>query len=348
MKAKLIRKPHLAPKIIVIDGLPGCGKTMLSPILASFDRTEVMTFSYELEFILTLAYLEKISLDAAETMIRSITDLKIYNLMMSREVNFRPSDLSSIFKNQSSFRYIRRLFQAGDEEVPSLIEERNPILIITTHQMTAISEPLFKSLGQRLVFIELVRHPLYMIKQHEENMKNINTQVRDFDLQIEYENQQIPFYAYGYEKDFIDSSPIERGILFIDKFTSLAEETKIKIKNNYKSQIITIPFEDYVLRPTGYMDIIAKALDTDITKRTLREMKKQKVPRKKIADGISLEIYKRFGWEPGKKGRSERDELNARYDYAISKNISKKSIEKLDKISKEYEMKYLSNIDNVL
>ena len=45
MKAKVIRNGHLAPKIIVIDGLPGCGKTMLSPILASFDRTEVMTFS---------------------------------------------------------------------------------------------------------------------------------------------------------------------------------------------------------------------------------------------------------------------------------------------------------------
>ena len=109
MKAKVIRNGHLAPKIIVIDGLPGCGKSMLSHILASFDRTEVMTFSYELEFILTLVYLEKITSDAAEAMIRNITDLKIYNLMMSREVNFRPSDQSSIFKNQSSLRYINKI-----------------------------------------------------------------------------------------------------------------------------------------------------------------------------------------------------------------------------------------------
>ena len=109
MNSKLIRNRHLAPKIIVIDGLPGCGKTMLSPIISALDRVEVMTFSYELEYILTLSYLGKITDDAANTMIRISTDLKLYNLMMSRETNFRPSDLSSIFKHKSPIRYIKRL-----------------------------------------------------------------------------------------------------------------------------------------------------------------------------------------------------------------------------------------------
>ena len=341
MKAKVIRKDYLAPKVIVIDGLPGCGKAMLSSIVASLDRTEVMTFSYELEFILTLVYLEKISSDAAETMIRMITDMKVYNLMMSREANFRPSDISSIFKNQSSFRYIKRLFDKGDEEVPDLIKKRKPVLIITTHQMTALSKPLFQSLGSRLFFIELVRHPLYMIKQHEVIQRQWRTsQIRDFDLQIEFNNQQIPFYAFGYEEKFIEASPIEKGILFIDRFTSLAEKIKSEINKNYGHRLLTIPFEDFVLNPFPYVGKIAAAIDSDVTKKTMKEMKRQKVPRKKIADGPSLGIYKRLGWEPSKKDYSEKDELDERYNYVVSKNIKDYNIKLLNKIIEEYEKSY--------
>ena len=37
---------------------------------------------------------------------------------------------------------------------------------------------------------------------------------------------------------------------------------------------------------------------------------------------------------------SEKDELKTRYDYVLSKNISKENIEILDSISKEYEDSY--------
>ena len=40
-------------------------------------------------------------------------------------------------------------------------------------------------------------------------------------------------------------------------------------------------------------------------------MKKQKVPRKNIVDGLPLSIYKRCGWEAPISGLSERD--NIRY-----------------------------------
>ena len=318
---------------------------MLSPILSSFDRTEVMSFSYELEFILTLNYLNKITPDATSAMIRMITDLKIYNLMMSRDTNFRPSDLSSVFKNQNSLRYIRRLFKKGDALVPARIEKKNPILLITTHQMTALSKPLFESLEDRIFFIEVVRHPLYMVKQHEENMINVTAQERDFDLQIEFNHQQIPFYAYGYEEAFIKASPIEKAILFIERFTNLSNRLKLEIKKNHPLNFITVPFEEFVLTPNNYMNQIAKGIDSKISRPTIKEMKRQKVPRNKIADGISLEIYKRFGWEKSRKSFSERDELNDRRDYVYSKNVDNNIMDKFDDLCKQYEELYLQSIN---
>jgi hypothetical protein len=340
MNSKLIRNRHLAPKIIVIDGLPGCGKTMLSPIISALDRVEVMTFSYELEYILTLSYLGKITDDAANTMIRISTDLKLYNLMMSRETNFRPSDLSSIFKHKSPIRYIKRLFEAGDESIPEKIISENPILLLTTHQMSALSKPLFNALRSRLFFIEIVRHPLYMIIQNTINMSNITSDVRDFDLQIDFHGRQLPFYSFGYEKEFDEALPVEKAILFMDKFTSLAETNMRELNLDKNPQFIKIPFEPFVLNPWPYLKTIEESLGSKITKKTKNTLKKQKVPREKISDGIPLDIYKRCGWEEPDHRLSEVDELDKRRQYVLNQGASDTALKVLDKLCVGYESNY--------
>ena len=58
---KIIRKEHLVQKIVFVDGLWGCGKTMISSIVADFDRVELLSYNYELEQICSLYSLKKIS-----------------------------------------------------------------------------------------------------------------------------------------------------------------------------------------------------------------------------------------------------------------------------------------------
>ena len=48
-EVQIIRKSHLAEKVVFIDGLPGCGKTLFSSLLSAFDRVEKITYSYEIE-----------------------------------------------------------------------------------------------------------------------------------------------------------------------------------------------------------------------------------------------------------------------------------------------------------
>ena len=71
-------------------------------------------------------------------------------------------------------------------------------------------------------------------------------------------------------------------------------------------------------------------------------MKKQKVPRKKISDGIPLTIYKRCGWEPPDPNITELEELNKRRQFAIDKGASRDALETLDKLSEDYENNYFS------
>ncbi len=342
---KVIRKNHLAQRVVFVDGQPGCGKTLFSPIIAALDRVELLTYSYEIEYICALYYLGKITDDAAIAMARVLTDVQLYNTMMSRKINFRPSDLSSAFRDANPMRYIRRLFQAGDEAVPLRIEKEKPILHLTTHNLVGYSEPIFAGLGDRAVFIEIVRHPLYMIKQQDLNMEDLTSCVRDFDFQFQHKNHQVPFYAFGWEDLFASSNSIEKAIYSIEKIAEFTESSKKKLVEKYNAQILTIPFEGFVIEPQGYMKKMETLLGTKSTSVTHKMMKKQNVPRKMYAQGIGLKIYKRCGWESPKAGATAKEELQKRRNFAKEK-ASPQAMEVLDRICQDYEKKYMGDMKN--
>ena len=59
---KVVRQKQLTEKIVIVDGQPGCGKTMLSPIIASMERVELLSYAFEIEFICRLFHLKKIEM----------------------------------------------------------------------------------------------------------------------------------------------------------------------------------------------------------------------------------------------------------------------------------------------
>lgn len=337
---KIKRDKYLAHKVVLVDGLWGCGKTMLSPILSSMDRVELLSYIYELENICSLFYLKKISKNGAEAMIKFTTDLKIYNTMMSRDVNFRPSDLSSVFNDSNPKRYFDRLTEEGDELIPKKILKEKPILNIATHNMLAFSDPIFSALKDRVCFIEVVRHPLYMIKQINLNMERLMNTPRNFNLFFEFDKKDIPAFAYGWEKLFLNSNNMDKAIFYIQKITEKVNIKKKKIKSKYKNQVLTVCFEKFVLNPNNYLKKIEQLLETKVIDATWDMLKKQNVPRTKFSDGIELDIYKRCGWEKPKKNLTELEELELRRDY-VGMFASSSALKALDNLCKNYEEKYM-------
>ena len=41
----------MAEKIVTVDGQGGCGKTLFSPIIAALDRVELLSYTFEVEFV---------------------------------------------------------------------------------------------------------------------------------------------------------------------------------------------------------------------------------------------------------------------------------------------------------
>lgn len=337
------RIPYMAEKVVFIDGLEGCGKTLFSALVSSFERVEKLTYAYEIEFFCSLHALGKIDTDAVVTMVRMLTDLVTYDTMMSREVNFRPSDLSSIFKHPKTLQYIRRLFMPGDYAVPDRIKQERPIMALTVHKLLMNAQPIFEALKDRLVFIEVVRHPLYMIIQQSLNNDKLVYTARDYSVYFKDGNGELPWYTVGWEDLFKHSNPVDKSIYYIQKLGERMKQAREVLPNTYDDRILTIPFEKFVVDPMPYMKEMESAMGSRIVNSTLREMRKQKIPRKKISDGIPLEVYKRCGWVPPREGLTEKEELLVRREYA-QQSASPEALAVLDKMSAEYEAQFMDKI----
>jgi hypothetical protein len=336
---RVIREPYIAEKAVFVGGHPGCGKTMLTPIVGSFARVEIQKFNYVLEHICSLHFLGKIPEDAATAILRMLVDMDLYNMAMSRETNFRFSDLSSVFKNPGTWRYIRRLFQPGDATVIERIRKEKPILQITTHDILVLSPALFKALDGRLRVVEVVRHPLYMIKQWYLYIERYGTDVRDFTVWFEYQGHSLPYFARGWEEKYLQANPMDKVIYSIEHLSLLGERVMQNLSEHEKKQVMIVPFERFVLNPWPYLRDLEYLLGTPVTASTRRELKRQNVPRKMITDGIPEPIYKQYGWEAPERGADERRELKKRKQFAASL-ASPEGMRVLDRMCEEYEKKY--------
>ena len=68
-------------KAIIVDGIPGCGKTLVSSIISSFEKVELYKFCYEIEYYCLLHYFNQIDLNTSSKMIRLKFDQLIYDVI---------------------------------------------------------------------------------------------------------------------------------------------------------------------------------------------------------------------------------------------------------------------------
>lgn len=339
-RMRVVRPQHIADRVVIVNGLGGCGKTLVAPIVGSLASVELMKYDYQLEHACMLHYLNVLDAETAAALVRNYTDLDLYHLMMSRETNFRPSDLSGVTMNARPWRYVRRLFLPEGEEAVDRVRRERPILHLVTHHLLGISGPLFDGLGERVRFIEVVRHPLYMVKQWYQWMPRVDADPRVFLLRYEYKGQPLPWFVRGWEEQYLRSGLMDRVIYGLEHQLALGEQRRQDLSDRQRRQVMIIPFEQFVTHPGPFLQQLELFLGSRVTPATRRMMKKQRVPRKMYAEGIGLPIYKSYGWRPPAKGADEQREFEARRRYA-AELASPEAMTVLDRLSAAYEATYL-------
>lgn len=339
---RTVREQVIAPMVAIVDGIPGCGKTMVSAIISSFERVEIKKYNYSFEHVSAYVHLGKMQEDAAHAMICLLSDLDIYNLMMARETNFRYSDLSSVFRNPNPWRYFTRLFGDGDAAVMERIRSGCPILHWVTHSVLSLGTTTLGSLGDRVRIIECVRHPLYMLKQWRCYIERYGTDARDFTVWVEHKGRALPWFAHGWEDEYSDANMMDRCILSIDHLLTLSDDVLERASAQERERVLHIPFEQFVLKPAPFVEKLQSFLGTKESFRTAREMRHQKVPRTMLAEGLDIASYRTAGWEPAQSD-SEKDEFDKRREFAAAE-ASHDGMAVLERLCREYEEKYMKGV----
>jgi len=340
-------------KIIMVNGFNASGKTLFSPIVSSIENVELMSFAYEIEWCSSFLYSDQMSEEAYKEFIKMHVDHSIYNQMMSRSVNFRLTDLSSAMSHKAKWTYIKRLFQKGDNAILGNIENGKPILSLTTCHLMPFVPALTSALQERLLFIEIVRDPMFtfhqllilqesIIKGHPEKDFTIRAKSGDIDATyLEYYSSREVYKDIKYS----DNSSIVIGYLerMFDFYFSL-DLDKLEINN---SNFMLIPFEKFVLSPKKWIESIVEFSGNEWSKDIDKEMKRQKVPRSLLRAGRNLDIYKRYGWSDDEKIKNltliqENDNYREKMKILIDNNDI---YIRLERVSKNYH-KWIDNISN--
>lgn len=327
-----IRPERLCEDAVIIDGIGGCGKTMLSAIIASLDRVEILKYSYEIEHACVMHHFGLLGMDSASYLVQYQLDLMTYNVMMGRDVNFRISDLSSVFNSKRKWRYVKRIFAAGDEAVPARISREKPILHLATHALSSFMRPIMREPADGLLFINMHRDPLFMLKQNTWNMGNlINTQ-RHFSMYYRWKGQAVPIIFFGREELLLNSPPKERAIFVMQWLRQRSIEATANVN---PSHYYELTFESLVRNPHPHIDRICELLRTSRTAGTSRALKKERIPRTLQTDGRDRPIYRRVDWTRT-EGRTPQEELDLLQQWAYD-GISDGARDALDWLRADYE-----------
>jgi len=235
-----------------------------------------------LERIPQLFMMGKISEDAAVSLLRIEIQMKLYESMISRNINFRLGDHSSVFSQVKKLQYLKRAFRKEGDEVVDRIKKEKPIFQVQQHDVLGISEIYFKAFGDSLRIVEMIRHPIDVVYSQfkrgygsrEENDPRI------FSFTIHYGGHILPWFCQGIEEEYLAcEKPIDKIIMSYNERSKRLWETYDELNHKYKSNVLILPFEKFVTNPDSYLPKIGKLIDRKTTKSTKKTLKKANCPR---------------------------------------------------------------------
>jgi len=278
---KLVRFNTLLQEFVLADGIGRSGKAMLSHIMATFKRVEKTRIDMLFDTVPRLYMLGKISHDAAVAIMQTEADMLLYNTMISRAVNFRFTDATGVFQNPYPWRYVRRLFMKDRGSAVDRIRRERPIFQNVPHDALRNAEIFFDAFEDRLRIVYIIRDPVDII--HEWHKRDFGTRIgtdpQEFQFSYEWKGDVVPLYAYGWEDEYLSSSPTERIIIMMRYHFKGNMESYLKLTPERKAKVMFVVFDELVSNPMPICGEIAGFIGTETTSQTKRTLKRENCPR---------------------------------------------------------------------
>lgn len=277
---ELLRKNLLLHKLAIVDGVGRCGKSLLLNLLTCFESVEKMDFIDTIEHVSIANKFQKISHDAGVAILQTSIDTALYNSMIGRSINTRLSDDSSIYQYHSPAKYLQRSLNQDGPAISTRVQNEKPIYLCWTHDLIHKADLIFDAFQDKLLFFYINRRPIdiiyewHYIKNYAERMSSDPTEMQ---LCIKYKNTSVPEIAYGWEDEFLSSTPLDRTIKLIYTYFRLNYEGLLK-KQKYQN-LHVFNFDDMVTNPTKTIDKLKNIINRETLPVLNRVLRNSNCPR---------------------------------------------------------------------
>ncbi|MDB2347379.1 hypothetical protein N9V84_05730 [Verrucomicrobiales bacterium] len=233
---------------------------MFAEFLTCFERVEKQEYNEFLEYI-PLAYkYGKISADMAKAILQTQMDTEFYNSMIGRSINTRPGDYTSLCKFHTPETYVERQSLQDGPAVRSYVEKCKPIYLSWCHDLIQKSDIIFECFRDRLTLFYINRRPIDIIYEwiRKDFGNRVGTDPTEMQYLIDFDGQQVPELAFGWEQEYLDMNAVERIIRMIH--TSFGRNLEKLLSTPNSSQVIVVNFEDLVTETETTISGISKIL----------------------------------------------------------------------------------------
>jgi len=272
---------------VLLDGISGTGKTMAMRIIGSFTGVIPPRFNYQLEQICIAIYEGKLETNAGIEILQLILDQNHYDAALSRELNFRPKDLSSILGSPKRLEYLKRLFLPDGENAWTRLQAKQEKLFLIVHQLMSASDILDNLPEKKIHRILCTRHPYYLFDHWVSCVDMHGSTPRDFSVTLGG-SLEVPWFVQSNFEMFTGGSPENKAAKVI---SDLMKSQESFLENH--SNVLIIDFEKFVLEPANYVERMEMMVGGSPQK-LASILKRENLPRMHINLSNQKKIYKRY------------------------------------------------------
>lgn len=288
--------------IIFVDGLWGSGKSMLAPLISSMNGVEKAQIIEHVDYPLHLYAIKRIGFDEACILTRYSIDILSYNTQIGRGINLRWNDWSGLNLNSSGLRYIRRLFlREGDDALQQLFANQKALLLMP-HYLFPSLDVLRSSLGKRLKYILVLRHPLFVFTHWHAYLQRFLSP-REFTLSIEYRGCKVPWFSHEHlPNDLGDQGSITRTIaLLTASYHGLLKSLRSECSDHRAQKppdLFVVDFQQICYETASVLGLLTNFIGRPYTNSLQTILRTEKLPRSAQARGRGFLSY---GFDPESK-----------------------------------------------
>jgi len=274
-------------KILLIDGITRSGKSMIGPVIASFKNTYPMRYQYLIDNLMPIFSRSEINKNVTKSLISLYFNREVYELNISRNINFRRSDVSSIFRDKNQNLFIKNLKKKEGDYVVKEIKKKKFWSLYETHDLLSMINN-FRKLEIPFKMIYCYRHPIDNIYSFYKRYKNRLSKAKNkynlnnpriYFMMIKNKGILLPYYADKNKTFFLKLNFAEK-VAFYYLYSLKKSQIEFKKNKKNKNDIFFVKFDDFATNTKKVIKKLSQFTSSSLTKFTKNALKNNNLPRK--------------------------------------------------------------------